>query len=532
MVVMSHSTSTGASAAPTGRAKTSFPVRVACVDAGSNAIRFLAAEFTDRHRSTILASERVAVRLGHGVFLTGKLSEAAMDEAVAALAGFRRTMEEQEIAAYRAVATSAVREATNGEAFLARVKKESGLEVDLITGSEEARLVHLAIRNRVTLGREQWVLVDLGGGSVEVSLVDDSGILWSESHTMGSVRLLEELAGADEDPGRFRRVLSEYVDTLRVPSVTRHRKPYGLIATGGNMESLAKLAGAEPDGSGVSVVPVADLRRVIETLSRLSYRRRVDELGLREDRADVIFPAALVFARLAELVGVSRITVPHAGVKEGVLLDVVDALTSQVSHDERREREVFDAALNLGRRYLFDEDHAAHVAGLARDLFDQLSGLHGLAPEYRRILLAAALLHDVGGYISYKKHHRHSFYVISNSEVAGLSPREILLTAHVARYHRKSDPSLEHELFARLDEKDRTRVVRMAGLLRMADALDREHRQLVRGVRANVKGETVVLKPRVEEEILLERWSLGKRAQLFEKTFGVEVRIRPERETE
>jgi exopolyphosphatase/guanosine-5'-triphosphate,3'-diphosphate pyrophosphatase len=530
MFVMSHSTKTREVESPPAPVKTTFPLRVGCVDAGSNAIRFVVAEFTDRHRSTVLAAERVPVRLGHGVFLTGKLSARAMDEAVAALSGFRRTMEGLDVVAYRAVATSAVREASNREAFLNRVKKESGLELDVITGSEEARLVHLAIRNRVALGREQWVLVDLGGGSVEVSLVDDSGILWSESHTMGSVRLLEELAGADDDPGRFRRVLSEYVATLRVPSAARHRKPHGVIATGGNIESLAGLAGMERDGNGVSVVHLADLRRVIETLARLSYRRRVEELDLREDRADVILPAALVYARLAELAGASRVIVPHVGVKDGVLLDVIDALTSQQSHEERREREVFDAAVNLGRRYLFDEDHAVHVAALARELFDQLRELHGLAPENRRVLVAAALLHDVGAFISYKKHHRHSFYVISNSEINGLSPGETVLAAHVARYHRKSDPGLDHELFARLGEKDRARVVGMAAILRMADALDREHRQLVRGVRARTKGGEVVLKPLVDEDILLERWSLGKRAQLFEKTFGVEVRVRPERE--
>ncbi len=509
---------------------TEFPLRVGCVDAGSNAIRFLVEEFTDRDRSRTLASERVPIRLGHGVFLTGKLTARAMDDAVAALTGFRETMESLEVRAYRAVATSAVRESTNGAAFLRRVRRESGLELDVITGSEEARLVHLAIRNRVDLGRERWVLVDLGGGSVEVSLVDDSGVLWSESHTMGSVRLLEELAGAEEDPGRFRRVLAEYVATLRIPSASRDRKPSGFIATGGNIESLARLTGVEPDGKGVSVVTLEDLRRVIASLSRLSYRRRVEELDLREDRADVILPAALVYERLAELTGVDRIHVPNVGVKEGIILDLVDAVTSLSGHEERQEREVMNASVNLGRKYLFDEGHAVQVAALARGLFDQLGGLHGLGRGDRRVLIAAAILHDIGSFISYKKHHRHSFYLISNSEISGLSPEEIQLAAHTARYHRKSEPTPEHEFFARLEEPDRDRVMKLASILRLADAMDREHRQAVKEVRAQVNKNEVVLLPRVEGDILLERWSLEKRAQLFSKTFGVTVRVRLDRE--
>ncbi len=523
--------STPEAAAPGGReALAAFPLRVACVDAGSNAIRFAAAEFTDRVNFTPLDSDRVPVRLGHGVFLGGKLTGEAMDRAAAAFRSFRDRMEKLDVTAYRAVATSAIRESANGDRFTARVKRECGIEIDVINGAEEARLVHLAIRSRMVLGRDRWVLVDLGGGSVEVSLADDSGILWSESHTMGSVRLLEELAEADDEPGRFRRILEEYVATLRVPSAARQRRPAGFIATGGNMESLARLAGAKPDAAGVSVVPAGDLARVIETLSRLSYRRRVEELGLREDRADVILPAALVYERLAGLAGADRIHVPHVGVKEGVLLDVVDACTGRERHDERTEREVYDSALNLGRRYMFDEEHAEHVTALARSLFDQLRPAHRMGPDERRVLTAAALLHDVGSYISYKKHHRHSLYIITNSEVTGLSPRELLLAGQVARYHRKGDPDPQHDHFRRLTEEERKRVARLASILRMADAMDREHRRRVRSVRVSVKGSEVVIEPEVEGEILLERWSLEKRCGLFARTFGLEVRVRAERD--
>ncbi len=250
------------------------------------------------------------------------------------------------MAVYRAVATSAVRESSNGETFVERVRGQVGLELEIISGSEEARLVHAAVRRAVPLAGKEWVVVDVGGGSVEVLLVDDSAILWSESHTMGSVRLLEELSETGEEPGRFRRLLEEYTATLRLPSAARSRRPTGFIATGGNAETLVQLAGtASGRRRGCRLSPVDALRNVIEHLSRLSYRQRVDELGLREDRADVMLPAAMVYEHLAGLSGASTIVVPGVGIREGVLYDLVEAVTTKRAHADRRDQELATALL-------------------------------------------------------------------------------------------------------------------------------------------------------------------------------------------
>lgn len=502
--------------------------RLAAVDMGSNAIRFLAAEVDDKGRLTSLAEERVAVRLGHDVFLSGRLTAAAMDAAVAALASFRSRMDELGIASYRAVATSAVRESSNGAAFVDRVEAETGIALEVITGSEEARLVHLAVRSRVPLGTSQWILADLGGGSVEVSLVDRDGILWSESHTMGSVRLLEELAGSGESPGQFRRLLEEYAATLRVPSVARYRSPAGFIATGGNIETLATLAGEPSPIPGVDSIPLPRLRAIIETLSRLSYRQRVEELGLREDRADVILPAAMVYERLAVLSAAASILVPHVGIKEGVLLDLAESVADRRQRPRRLEEEAVTGAITLGRRYMFDEAHALHVARLASSLFDQLRPLHRLDDEDRRLLVAAALLHDIGAYISYKKHHKHSYYLISESELPSFTPAQIAVIANVARYHRKSEPSADHESYSALSPADRARVDRLAALLRLADALDREHQQRVADVRTEVGNGTVRLRLLGAGDLLLEQWSLRRKSGMLERVFGVALRTEGE----
>ena len=520
----------GANAKPTNRRPgslpvASFPLKVACVDMGSNAIRFIAAEFRGDKDHEVLLAERRPVRLGHGVFLTGKLVEGAMDAAVQALGDFAARMEELGVEHYRAVATSAVREAKNGAAFVARVAEETGLELELISGSEEARLVHLAVVNRINLHDEQWILVDLGGGSVEVSLVDANGILWSESHTMGSVRLLEELAGSAQEPGRFQRLLGEYIATLKIPSAANQAAPAGFAATGGNIESLAKLAG-EHLPSGVSELTLARLRSMIGTLARLSYHERVEQLHLREDRADVILPAAMVFERLAELCGADKITVPHVGIKEGVLYDLVDRLTQHRRQEASQARVVQAGALTLGRRYFFDEPHALHVASLALSLFDQLQALHGLGGGARKILQAAALLHDVGQYVSYKRHHKHTLYLLRYSELPNFSPAEMALVAAVARYHRKSEPADHHFVWDRLSAEAQDEVRRLAAILRVADAMDREHLQRVKSVSAEVTPHEVIIHPRGSGELLLEGWSITKKGQMFSSVYDRKVRVK------
>lgn len=501
-----------------------FPVRLAATDIGSNAIRFLAHEFTADTTSRVLDQTRVPVRLGHDVFLTGKLTQDGIDAAVEALAGFARKLEDLGITHHRAVATSAVRESRNGAELIDRVRQETGIVIEPITGAEEARLVHVAVRSRVKLGRQKWLIADLGGGSVEVSVVDHDGIYRSESHEMGSVRLLEELAVAGEEPGRFRRRIEEYTAALRNSRIV-HAKVAGFIATGGNIEALAKLAGGEPDKAGVLSVEVTELRSIIDRLVRLPYKERLTQLGLREDRADVILPAAMVYERVALLAGADTILVPNVGVKDGLVLDMLEQQTGGGRRRSTQDRAITAGALALGKRFHFDEPHARHVARLCASLFDQLRKTHGLDREDRRLLLAAALLHDIGTFIALKRHHKHSLYIISASELPGLTQNEIDMVANIARYHRKSGPSSHHEAFMRLGDKDRDRVTRLSALLRLADALDREHMQRVESVSADIDGDTLHLAIDGRGDLLLERWALQKKAQLFEKTFDLKVEM-------
>ncbi len=304
----------------------SFPLRVGAVDIGSNAIRFAAAEFLQPGHALMLDQVRSPVRLGHEVFQTGRLAKPAMRAAIDTLVACRGRLEQLRVQHVRAVATSAVREGHNRTRFLQRVLDATGLSVDIITGAEELRLVHLAVRRRLPLGDAPWLLADLGGGSVEVSLVNANEVSWSDSHGVGAVRLLEELGPRGRNQRRFRRTLEEYVSVLRLPPSDLSGLQ-GFIATGGNIETLARLGRAEPDRAGVSVLPLARLRELVATLASLTVAERIQRLNLRDDRADVILPAALVYEHLCNLAGCDRIHVPGVGVKDGVLLDLVEDLT-------------------------------------------------------------------------------------------------------------------------------------------------------------------------------------------------------------
>lgn len=495
-----------------------FPLRVAGVDVGSNGIRFLAAEFSGPDQCRLLASERVALRLGASVFRGQKINRRGMTDAVAALGRFQGQVRRLGIEHVRAVATSAVRDSANGGELARRVADRWKLNLEVISGSEEVRLVWQAVKRQIPLARGPWLIANLGGGSVEIALADGLGLAWSESHTLGAVRLLQEFSGVAPTGRDYGALLGDYIKTMQL------RQPLprglaGLVLTGGNIEVLAKI-GRTRLVQGAQVMAAAELRRLCQELVRLTPAGRRRSLGLKLDRADVILPAALVYEQIAALARQTSFWIPGVGTKEGLLLDLAERLTAGSDHDTRQEDQTREAAVRLGRRYRFDEPHGVQVARLAVSLFDQLQGMHGLGESDRRLLQAAGVLHDVGMFISYKKHHKHSLYVIANSELPGFTPAEMLLVANIARYHRKKGPEPDHEYFRRLAKPDQARVRKLASLLRIADALDREHIQAVRRLKAVRRPGRVELQ--VEGKGLgLEKWALARKAEMFRETYKV-----------
>jgi exopolyphosphatase/guanosine-5'-triphosphate,3'-diphosphate pyrophosphatase len=509
----------------TAHPRRGFPLRVAAIDMGSNAIRFVAAEFISSSQYIVLESERAPVRLGAGTFSAGRLTPPGMEKAFQALARFKERMRILKIEHYRAVATSAVRESSNGREFAGRARAELNLDLEIIGGSEETQLVYRAVKPQLRMGKKPWLLANLGGGSLEVALVNQSGVLMSETHTIGAVRLWEEFKASAQNAKQFLRLLEEYVSTLRLSLGDAQRPWAGFLATGGNIEELAKMAGAPEDSRGSRVLSLNDLQQLLAALPRMSLKQRMTRWGIYPDRADVVLPAAVVYSHLCLLSGQTQMIVPYAGTKEGLLFDLVDRLTLSSAYRLRQEEQLMNLAVSLGRRYQFDEAHGRQVCRLALALFEQLQALHGLGPEDQRVLLVAALLHDIGAYISYKKHHKHSLYLIAQSELPGFGPDDMLMAANVARYHRKNVPQPEHENFSRLTKIQRLRVTKLASLLRIADALDRDHAQTIRKLSVRVRKPYLDIKLGGKGFRELEHWALQNKAQLFTQVFGLRVRI-------
>ncbi|HSN96837.1 MAG TPA: Ppx/GppA phosphatase family protein, partial [Candidatus Nanopelagicales bacterium] len=468
--------------------------------------------------------------LGHDVFTRGRLEPGVIGAACEALRRFRAAMDAAKVDRYRAVATSAAREAQNGDLFVERAAREAGVHVEVIEGVEEARLVQLAVGERVVLGDRTALLVDIGGGSTELTVLRGRDSVYSRSIPVGTVRLIEAFL-EDRRPvdAAHRRLMEEYIDRVLGDPVREIREMTSdrvdlLIGTGGNIETLADLCpvpAAFPEGRAIEV---ASMERLLADLSVRTADERAQLYGLRPDRADTIVPAATVLARVARDLGHRSITAPGVGLKEGVLVDL--ALVHFIGHDFPAEmKAVHDACLRLGRRYQFDEQHGTLVARFADRLFDDLAPRHRMGPRDRILLHAAALLHDVGDFVRYEGHHKHSYYIIAHSDLMGLTPEERAIVANVARYHRKSPPNLEHDNFRALTREARAQVKALAAILRVADALDREHRAKVTGVSARLEADTVVLEVQGAEDRALEEWTVLAKAGMLRDALGLDVRL-------
>src|SRR5436309_8033766 len=447
---------------------------IAAIDVGTNAIRLCMANLNGDGGYQTVYNVRAPVRLGQDVFTKGSISAHTIDKTVETFTEFKQKLDQHAVTHVKAVGTCALREATNRDAVLKAVNKASGIDISIIGGEEEARLIHLAAKATVNLKNKVALLVDVGGGSVEVVLADDTTVLCTESYAMGSVRLLKIL---DEKAGeeRFNQLLTQYVDATqrRLQQEIGDQKIDVCVGTGGSIESLGELRKELFNKNSNQKVTAEELKGLVKKLRATSVEERIRDLRLRPDRADVIFPAAIVLHKIVEQAGVAEVVIPGIGLKDGVLLELLSQLRDREKNIHREQ--VIESARRLGKRYFFEEKHATTVARLALQIFDQTSSFHELDSEARLVLEVAALLHDIGHYVNVSNHHKHTFYLIQASPLVGLTQLQMDLVANVARYHRKSAPKMQHKPYEAMAPKHRLMISKLAAILRLADALDHEH---------------------------------------------------------
>jgi exopolyphosphatase/guanosine-5'-triphosphate,3'-diphosphate pyrophosphatase len=499
---------------------------VAVLDMGATSIRLLVAEIPDGEPIRILEEASRGVLLGKETFTHGRIGAATMDAALRALEGFRKIMDGYGVVRYRAVATSAVREAANRDSFLDRVRLRTGLEVEIIDGSEENRLTYLAVREALrgnaVLTSGNTVLVEVGGGSGDISFLRNGEPVQSGTYALGAIRMRQSLAayhGSHEQGMRLlRRHIHNVVDDIRRDIPMREAQHF--IALGGDVRFAAtRLEGEAGQASnGCRILS----RDAFLAFSDEIVQHDVDALAeiyhLPLADAETLAPALMAYRELLAETAADRIVVPDASLRAGLLLELAGTADGRGLDDLRTQ--VLASAAALGEKYRYDATHARNVAQLATHLFDQLRAEHGLPERDRLLLEVAALLHDVGIFIGLRAHHRHSLYILSNAEIFGLSQDDMGVVANVARYHRRGMPSRSHPEYMMLDRDRRVDVLKMAAMLRLANALDADHLQKVQSVRVVRETEPWVLETEGAGDLTMERLAALSRSDLFTDVFG------------
>jgi exopolyphosphatase/guanosine-5'-triphosphate,3'-diphosphate pyrophosphatase len=503
----------------------------AALDIGTNSFHLVVARVRGEHVD-VVTREKEVVRLGQGGGDMKQMSPEAMDRGIAALQRMQRIAAGNH-APIRAVATSAVREAQNASVFLERASREAGIEIEVISGLEEARLIHLGVLQSVPVLDRRLLLVDIGGGSTEILVGERGETITARSFKLGAVRLTDRFFPGGEVSASAVTECRDYVrSTLAIYEREVTEAGFELaIASSGTGETVARMVGAargEPEAHTYNCFEfsAAEVDAVVRLLvGRRTAAARRDLPGLDAARADIGVAGALVLQAVATTFGVEQFTFSEGALREGVLIDSAARLQGGALH---HLRDVSRRSIRaLAERCDDDDAHSAHVAELALALFDGTQLLHGLGPEARDYLEAGALLANVGLVIAHSKHHLHAYYVIRNCELTGLTDQEIEIIALIARYHRKSAPKPSHAEFSRLAPHDQHLVRVLAGLLRVAIGLDRSHDGRVVGLGVHVRDGRLVVeaRPLAGADLELEIYTANDRSGLLADVLGKPVEV-------
>jgi len=509
------------------------PVNIAAIDAGSNAIRLSVARAFSAIDIEPIYTERFPLRLGESVFLRQRFSEETLSKTVVAFRHFRGLMEEHGVTRYRAVATSASREARNRGSLVRRIRKKTGIALEVISGAEESRLGREAVLSAVSPEAQPACIVDLGGGSLEISVLRDHLVKESMQLPAGCVRLLTTL----HLPGVIRPVQAEqvrrYIRALLESRLPARPNLAGSLAAacGGNAEMLANVAPG-PRQYGVRSLDLPLLRERLPSILSRDVSERMKAFGIRRDRADVMGIAAITLLALGRYLNLRSFLVPGVGVREGLLLEIARLAFA------RSERHRYDAASrqllagvrSFARRLAssgYDQQHAEQVRQLSLMLYDQLQPIHHFPPHARVLLEAGALLHDLGHVVSHRGHHKHGEYLVYNGDIPGLDGHDRTVVAALVRYHnKKAEPSDRHPVYSLLPRAEQRTVRRLASLLRVAEALDHSHGERVTKMKAVFRSGAVAFQVHARGDARDDLQDAAQSSALFEREFRVRLFFR------
>jgi exopolyphosphatase/guanosine-5'-triphosphate,3'-diphosphate pyrophosphatase len=506
-------------------------MRIAAIDIGTNSIHMIVVRVRPDLSFEVIDREKDMVRLGAGGLDGRSLTDAAVRAALQTLAKFKRLAESHKVDEIVAAATSATREAENGGDFMAEVQRQTGIAIRVISGTEEARLIHMAAGYGVDVGGTTAVVIDIGGGSVEITLGSASHLTLGKSFKVGVIRLTERFVQSDPlGRGQERRLvkhlnreLGSYVDQIAARGFDR------VIGTSGTILSLGALASS---AEGSRVEDLRNLRVSARTIHKVrkqivgsDLEERLTMPGMDPRRADLSVAGSILLDTILGRLGAEELTLCDLALREGLVLDYIHRNSARIRKVERYPDVRRRSIVELGERCGYWSEHAQQVARLALTLFDQTRGVHGLGDKEREWLEYGALLHDVGVHISYERHHRHSYYLIKNGDLRGFDPKEIEVIALIARYHRQATPKKSHDGFADLGGQLRRTVRTLAAIVRLAEGLDRSHAQTIAGVDLYPRGDDYLARLRAAGDAELELWAAHRHVMPLEEVLGRPIRF-------
>lgn len=515
---------------------------IAAIDIGTNSIHMAVVEIDPTLPSfTVIAKEKDTVRLGDRDMVTGALTSAAIARSLAALRRCRDLAMSLKADRIIAVATSATREAPNGEDFLRQIEAELGIVVNLISGREEARRIYLGVLSGMDFNEQPHIIIDIGGGSTELILADVHEARFLSSTKVGAVRLSKEFVTTDPISDSELKVLRAYIrgmlerpvdeiwHNLQLNEVPR------AIGTSGTIETIAEIhaqdeLGSVPDPLNGYEIAFKDIEKIVKRLTKMSYQERLEVSGLAEKRAEIIVPGAVILLEAMSMLKLDSITICERALREGIIVDwmltrgLIDSRLRYQNEVKQRN------TLKIAHKYHVDLDYAHRVAKFALTIFDRLQGvLHYWETPERELLWSAAILHNCGVYVSHSAHHKHSYYLIRNAELLGFTELELELIANIARYHRRSKPKKKHEPYNNLPHKqDRLLVRQLSAILRLAVALNRRNQGAIAKIWCQYdrvkRTFSLQLQPtEIGDECTLELWDLNYKKEMFEEEFDVKL---------
>ncbi len=507
-------------------------MRLAAIDIGTNSIHMIVVQVKADLSFEIVDREKEMVRLGAGGLDGRMLSREAIEAAIETLGRFKQLAESRQVDDILAAATSAVREARNGGEFLKAVAARTGIRPRVISGVEEARLIHEAAVYGVDASNGTAVVIDIGGGSMEVTLGTAVEARLARSFPLGVIRLTDKYVTTDPlSKGDERRIVKHvrtvfggFARQVAAAGFTR------VVATSGTSLSLGEIAMAgrrlfDSDSIHHTRIPAKALHRVRKQVVGLDLPRRLKLPGLDARRSDLVVAGAVLLDTVVRLIGAREITLCDFALREGLILDFIGRNHRRIARAERYPDIRRRSVVELGERCRWYPDHAEHVARIALSLFDQTRGLHRLGDRAREWIEYAALLHDIGGHIAYLNHHKHSYYLIREGGLRGFDPEEIEAIALIARAHRRGRLKKSNRSLVSLPPAARRAVLVGGALLRLAESLDRSHGQVVDQVELSRVGRDYRLRLRAHGPAELERWAADRHRAPFEKLLGRPVAV-------